>query len=74
MISIFADAAGLEVRGIETTGGREVNDVFFTNCTMPAARLLQYDMQSHVRVALGATIYGGTNEIQRDIIAKTFRL
>jgi alkylation response protein AidB-like acyl-CoA dehydrogenase len=34
----------------------------------------EYDMEHHVRVALAATIYGGTNEIQRDIIAKTYGL
>ena len=34
----------------------------------------EYDMQHHVRVALAATIYGGTSEIQRDIIAKTYGL
>ena len=34
----------------------------------------EYDMQHHVRVALASTIYGGTSEIQRDIIAKTYGL
>ncbi|HWF52111.1 MAG TPA: acyl-CoA dehydrogenase family protein [Solirubrobacteraceae bacterium] len=196
MISVPAAADGIEIRGIDTMGGREVNDVFFTNCHVPAERLLgeqdrawmqlmaglnherliiaaqllgvaerafddalsyvkerkqfgrpigtfqtlrhrladlateietarllvydvaakteadpqrllpreasmaklkatetakrmalegmqmmggygyanEYDMQHHVRVALPATIYGGTSEIQRDIIAKTFGL
>ena len=32
--------ARLEVRGIETMGGREVNDVFFTDCHVPADRLV----------------------------------
>jgi isovaleryl-CoA dehydrogenase len=31
----------------------------------------EYDMEGHLRLALGATIYGGANEIQREIIAKT---
>jgi alkylation response protein AidB-like acyl-CoA dehydrogenase len=196
MISIPTGAPGVEIRGIETMGGREVNDVFFTECTVAADRLLgeqdqawrqlmaglnrerliiaaeqlgvaqrafedtlayvkerrqfgqpigsfqalrhriadlateieatrllvydvaaktdadpdglmpreasmaklkatetakhaalegmqmmgaygyatEYEMQSHVRVALAGTIYGGTNEIQRDIIAKTLGL
>jgi len=196
MISVPAGAEGMEVRGIETMGGREVNDVFFTDCHVPAERLLgaqdrawmqlmaglnherliiaaqllgvaerafedtlayvkerkqfgrpigsfqalrhrladlgteietarllvydvaaktdadpsrllpreasmaklhatetakraalegmqmmggagyatEYDMEHHVRVALAATIYGGTSEIQRDIIAKTYGL
>jgi alkylation response protein AidB-like acyl-CoA dehydrogenase len=196
MISIPTDSEGVDIRGIDTMGGREVNDVFFTDCEVPAERLLgqqdqawmqlmaglnkerliiaaqllglaerafedtlgyvkerkqfgkpigsfqvlkhrladlateietarllvydvaakadaepdkllpreasmaklkatetakrvtlegmqmmggygyasEYDMEHHVRVALAATIYGGTNEIQRDIIAKTYGL
>ena len=34
----------------------------------------EYDMERHVRTALASTIYGGTSEIQRDIIAKTLGL
>jgi alkylation response protein AidB-like acyl-CoA dehydrogenase len=34
----------------------------------------EYDMQGHVRQTLVSTIYGGTSEIQRDIIAKTYGL
>jgi len=34
----------------------------------------EYDMEGHVRRALVSTIYGGTSEIQREIIAKTFGL
>jgi alkylation response protein AidB-like acyl-CoA dehydrogenase len=40
MISVPSDAEGIEVRGIETMGGREVNDVFFTDCRVPAERLI----------------------------------
>jgi len=40
MISVPTDAEGLEVRGIETMAGREVNDVFFTDCRVPADRLV----------------------------------
>jgi isovaleryl-CoA dehydrogenase len=40
MISVPGDAEGLEVHGIETMGGREVNDVFFTDCFVPADRLV----------------------------------
>jgi alkylation response protein AidB-like acyl-CoA dehydrogenase len=40
MISVPTDVAGLEVRGIETMGGREVNDVFFTDCEVSADRLI----------------------------------
>jgi alkylation response protein AidB-like acyl-CoA dehydrogenase len=34
----------------------------------------EYDMERHVRGALVGTIYGGTSEIQRDIIGKTYGL
>jgi alkylation response protein AidB-like acyl-CoA dehydrogenase len=34
----------------------------------------EYDMERHVRRALVGTIYGGTSEIQRDIIGKTLGL
>ena len=196
MISVPTDVDGIEIRAIDTMGGREVNDIFFTDCHVPADRLLgqqdqgwrqlmaglnherliiaaqllgvaerafddtlsyvkerkqfgrpigsfqvlrhrladlateietarllvydvaaksdadpekllpreasmaklkvtetakkmalegmqmmggygyaaEYDMQHHVRVALAATIYGGTSEIQREIIAKTYGL
>jgi alkylation response protein AidB-like acyl-CoA dehydrogenase len=32
MLNIPTDAEGVEIRGIDTMGGREVNDVFFTDC------------------------------------------
>jgi alkylation response protein AidB-like acyl-CoA dehydrogenase len=34
----------------------------------------EYDMERHVRTTLVTTIYGGTSEIQRDIIGKTLGL
>ncbi|UTI65357.1 acyl-CoA/acyl-ACP dehydrogenase [Paraconexibacter antarcticus] len=34
----------------------------------------EYDMERHVRQNLVSTIYGGTSEIQREIIAKTYGL
>lgn len=34
----------------------------------------EYDMQGHVRTTLVSTIYGGTSEIQRDIIGRTLGL
>ena len=35
---------------------------------------VEYDMERQVRAALATTIYGGTSEIQRDIIAKSLGL
>ncbi len=34
----------------------------------------EYDMERHVRATLVMSIYGGTNEIQREIISKTYGL
>lgn len=40
MIDVPADAPGLEVRPIRTLGGDEVNDVFFTDVTVGAERVI----------------------------------
>jgi alkylation response protein AidB-like acyl-CoA dehydrogenase len=40
MLSVPKGADGLEVNPIETLGGREVNDLFFTDCEVDAGRLL----------------------------------
>ena len=40
MISVPAGADGMDIRGIETMGGREVNDIFFTDCQIEAERLI----------------------------------
>lgn len=34
----------------------------------------EYDMESHLRATIISTVYGGTSEIQRDIICKTYGL
>ncbi|HTX45609.1 MAG TPA: acyl-CoA dehydrogenase family protein [Solirubrobacteraceae bacterium] len=53
MISIPTDVEGLEVRGIDTMGGREVNDVFFTDCEIPAERLLGVQDQAWMQLMAG---------------------
>ena len=40
MISVPAAAEGMDIRPIETMGGREVNDVFFSDCRVPIERLI----------------------------------
>ncbi len=40
MISVPTDAPGVEINGIQTMGGKEVNDVFLTDCHVDADRLL----------------------------------
>jgi alkylation response protein AidB-like acyl-CoA dehydrogenase len=40
MLSVPTDSDGLEVSGIETMGGKEVNDVYLTDCYVPEERVL----------------------------------
>ncbi len=40
MISVPREVDGLEIRGIETMGGREVNDMFFTDCHVAEERVV----------------------------------
>ncbi len=40
MLSVPTDAEGLEIRGIQTMGGKEVNDIFLTDCYVPEDRVL----------------------------------
>jgi alkylation response protein AidB-like acyl-CoA dehydrogenase len=40
MLSVPTDADGVEIRGIQTLGGKEVNDVFLTDCHVPEERVL----------------------------------
>ncbi len=40
MISVPRETEGLEIRGIDTMGGREVNDMFFTDCHVPEERVV----------------------------------
>jgi alkylation response protein AidB-like acyl-CoA dehydrogenase len=53
MISVPTGTDGLEVRGIDTMGGREVNDVFFTDCSVPADRLLGVEDQAWMQLMTG---------------------
>jgi alkylation response protein AidB-like acyl-CoA dehydrogenase len=53
MISVPAGIDGVEVRGIETMGGREVNDVFFTDCHVPAERLVGNQDQAWMQLMAG---------------------
>jgi alkylation response protein AidB-like acyl-CoA dehydrogenase len=40
MISVPRESPGLDIRGIETMGGREVNDMFFTDCHVSEERVV----------------------------------
>jgi isovaleryl-CoA dehydrogenase len=78
MISVPTDVDGLEVRGIETMGGREVNDVFFTDCHVPAERLVGQQDQAwmqlmaglnHERLIIAAQALGMAQRAFDDVLA-----
>jgi alkylation response protein AidB-like acyl-CoA dehydrogenase len=78
MISVPADTDGLDVRGIETMGGREVNDVFFTDCRVPAERLIGEQDQgwrqlmaglNHERLIIAAQALGMAQRAFDDTLA-----
>jgi isovaleryl-CoA dehydrogenase len=78
MISIPTDIDGLEVHGIDTMGGREVNDVFFTDCLVPAERLLGQQDQgwtqlmaglNHERLIIAAQALGMAQRAFDDVLA-----
>ena len=53
MISVPRDSEGLEIRGIETMGGREVNDVFFTDYHVPDERVVGRPDQAWMQLMAG---------------------
>jgi alkylation response protein AidB-like acyl-CoA dehydrogenase len=53
MLSIPADSDGIEVRGIDTMGGRVVNDVFFNDCHVDAARLVGREGHAWMQLMTG---------------------
>ncbi len=78
MISVPTDVDGLDVRGIETMGGREVNDVFFTDCHVSADRLVGQQDQgwmqlmaglNHERLIIAAQSLGMAQRAFDDVLA-----
>jgi alkylation response protein AidB-like acyl-CoA dehydrogenase len=53
MLCVPADAEGIEIRGIETMGGRVVNDVFFNDCEVAADRLVGAEGQAWMQLMSG---------------------
>ncbi len=53
MISVPGSVDGLEVRGIETLGGREVNDMYFTDCFVPEERVVGQVDQAWMQLMAG---------------------
>lgn len=53
MIQVPPGTDGVEIRPIETMGGREVNDVFFTDCRVPAENLLGREDHAWMQLMAG---------------------
>ncbi len=53
MISVPRGVEGLEIRGIGTMGGREVNDMYFTDCTVAAERVVGEVDQAWMQLMAG---------------------
>jgi isovaleryl-CoA dehydrogenase len=53
MISVPRSVDGLEIRGIETLGGREVNDMYFTDCFVPEERVVGQVDQAWMQLMAG---------------------
>ncbi|MGC9496535.1 acyl-CoA dehydrogenase family protein [Streptomyces sp. WG7] len=78
MFHLPADAPGVEVQGIETMGGREVNDVFLTGVRLPADavvgrvddgwRQLMAGL-NHERLFLAANMLGLARRVFDDALA-----
>jgi alkylation response protein AidB-like acyl-CoA dehydrogenase len=56
MLSIPAGADGMEIRGIDTMGGRVVNDVFFTDVQVPAENVLGVEGQAWMQLMAGLNV------------------
>ncbi len=78
MLSVPAGTEGMEIRGIETMAGREVNDVYFTDCEVPAEHLIGVEGQgwrqlmsglNHERLILAAQALGLAERAFDDVLA-----
>jgi isovaleryl-CoA dehydrogenase len=56
MLSVPCDADGLEIRSVETMGGRELNDLFFTDCWVPEAAVLGEVDQGWMQLLAGLNV------------------
>ena len=53
MLNVPAGADGMEIRPIETMGGRETNDVYFTDCALDASALIGQEGQGWTQLMAG---------------------
>jgi alkylation response protein AidB-like acyl-CoA dehydrogenase len=56
MLSIPADTDGIEIRPINTMGGRIVNDVFFEDCHVPVEGLVGVEGQAWMQLMAGLNV------------------
>ena len=56
MLSVPTDADGVEIRPIKTMGGDIVNDVFYTDCQVPADRLLGVENEGWTQLMAGLNV------------------
>jgi alkylation response protein AidB-like acyl-CoA dehydrogenase len=78
MLSVPRDIPGLETRPIETMAGREVNDLYFTDCQVPVDRLVGEQDQgwrqlmaglNHERLIIAAQALGMAQRAFEDTLA-----
>ncbi len=56
MFVVPTDAPGLTIRGIETMGGKDVNDLYFTRCTLPSDALMGVEGQGWRQLMAGLNL------------------
>ena len=78
MLSVPARSEGMDIRGIETMASREVDDIYFTDCQVPAERLIGQEGQgwrqlmaglNHERLILAAQALGLAERAFDDALA-----
>ena len=56
MLEVPVDAEGVEIRGIQTMGGKEVNDVWFDDVVVPAENLLGEEGNGWIQLMAGLNV------------------
>ncbi|MFE0021422.1 acyl-CoA dehydrogenase family protein [Amycolatopsis sp. NPDC059021] len=56
MFMVPADADGLAMHGIDTMGGKEVNDLYFTDCVLPADAVVGVEGQAWGQLMAGLNL------------------
>jgi len=56
MLQVPTSAAGLTIRGIDTMGGRDVNDLYFTDCMVPESAVVGQVDQAWMQLMAGLNL------------------